>query len=370
MLPSKAKAPRRANAKGLNQFNNHEKTMTHKSRENNRSGNNTDSVITSPDGVRIQITAGNKWKFNRAVQRDVTGLYSRLQKDIMTILIDSTNEGFGGDRSRWGYAYPGYERLAAECGCTRRAVIENIAKLEQKKVLTVKRSAGQRASGRKDQGGGGGRNKSNMYFLHGWNEFGRLENSERETVNRDHCSEETVNGAQETVNAKHETVNGTHVNSEPGSPDSSSYPASEPILKDTHTGCRADSPLTGDEPMETAVPANHRSMSQRERFEFLKGVWGSFGERPGEDESVWHQFRAVEAMDHRGAGDFVVMLQDIDLERGVDQREPVDRTKVMSFSEYLDDWLSCQANQPARSAPRERPEHKVSEIDWANDPPF
>ncbi|GEC59553.1 hypothetical protein ABIF38_000299 [Bradyrhizobium japonicum] len=345
--------------------------MTHKSRENNRTDSNTNSVITSPDGVRIQITAGNKWKFNRAVQRDVTGLYSRLQKDIMTILIDSTNEGFGSERSKWGYAYPGFDRLAAECGCTRRAVIENIAKLEQKKALTVKRSAGQRASGKKDRGGGGGRNKSNMYFLHGWNEFGRIENGERETVNRDHCSEETVNGAQETVNATHETVNGTHVNSEPGSPDSSSYPASEPIFKDTHTGCRADSPLTGDEPMETAVPVNYRNMSQRERFEFLKSVWGTFGARPGEDESVWHQFRAVEAMDHRtGAGDFVMMLQDIDLERGVDQREPVDRTKVMSFSEYLDDWLSCQADQPARSAPHERPEPKVGGIDWANDPPF
>ncbi|MCW2358853.1 MULTISPECIES: helix-turn-helix domain-containing protein [Bradyrhizobium] len=355
--------------------------MTYKSRENNRSDNNTDSVITTPDGVRIQITAGNKWKFNRAVQRDVTGLYSRLQKDIMTILIDSTNEGFGSDRSRWSYAYPGFERLAAECGCTRRAVIENIAKLEQKKVLTVKRSAGQRASGKKDQGGGGGRNKSNMYFLHGWNEFGRLENGERETVNRDHRFEETVNGAQETVNAKHETVNGTYENSEPGSPDSSSYPASQPIFKDTRIGCCADSPLTGDEPMETALPANYRSMSQRERFEFLKSVWGSFGERPEEDESVWRKFCAVEALDFGGAGDFVMMLQDIDLERGVHQVEPFDRTKVMSFSWYLDDWLSCRKDQPAASAEpdneqsaandnHEWPEHKVSGIDWENDPPF
>ncbi|WP_038378648.1 helix-turn-helix domain-containing protein [Bradyrhizobium elkanii] len=347
--------------------------MTYKSRENNRSDYNTDPVVISPDGVHIQITAGNKWKFNRAVQRDVTGLYSRLQKDIMTILIDSTNEGFGSDRSRWGYAYPGFERLAAECGCTRRAVIENIAKLEQKKVLTVKRSAGKRASGKRDQGGGGGRNKSNMYFLRGWNEFGRVENGDRQTVNSNHCFVETVNGARETVNAKHETVNRAHVNSEPGSPDSSSYSASEPIFTDTHTGRRVDCPLTGDDPMETALPANHRSMSQRERFEFLKSVWGSFGERPGEDESVWRQFCAVEAMDHRtGAGDFVMMLQDIDLERGVDQREPVDRTKVMSFSAYLDDWLSCQEDQPAASANDncQRPARKVSGIDWVNDPPF
>ena len=67
-----------------------------------------------------------------------------------------------------------------------------------------------------------------------------------------------------------------------------------------------------------------------------------------------------------------MMLQDIDLERGVGQREPMDRTKVMSFSAYLDDWLSCQEDRSAASANdnRERPDRKVSGIDWVNDPPF
>src|SRR6266436_2155272 len=96
----------------------------------NKHNDSTASIITSPDGVRIQITAGNKWKFNRAVQRDVTGRYSKLQKDIMAILIDSTNEGHGEDRLKWGYAYPSFERLAAECGCTPEAVKKNIPKLE------------------------------------------------------------------------------------------------------------------------------------------------------------------------------------------------------------------------------------------------
>ncbi len=126
--------------------------MAQKARESKKSNDNRPvQVITSPEGVKIQITAGNKWKFTRAVHRAGKKQYSELQKQIMTILIDLTNEGYGPDLSKWGWAYPSFVKLAAECGCTPEAAKSNIKKLEAKGVLTVKRSAGKRASERREK---------------------------------------------------------------------------------------------------------------------------------------------------------------------------------------------------------------------------
>jgi hypothetical protein len=293
-------------------------------------------ILRSPDGVEFRVTAGNKWKFNRAVQRDGTGRYSKLQKQIMTILIDSTNEGFGDDRSKWGHSYLGYESLAAECGCTVRAAIENIAKLEEKNVLTVKRSAGQRASGKKGHGGGGGRNKSNLYFLQGWNEFGRVENSEQETVHGDHRSGKTVNAKQQTVNAKRETVSGTHGNSERGSPDSS-YSLSLPtqLINTPHLAPASGErePARLDDPEEIGLPENHRSMSLLERFEFLRSAYESSEQsRHDDEEAAWANFREIERLNRASFGGLLM---------GIDEARQFERIdgKLKPFSDHLAGWL-------------------------------
>lgn len=312
-------------------------------------------ILRSPDGVEFRVTAGSKWKFTRAVQRNPR--YSKLQKQLLTILIDMTNEGRSDDKSRWGYAYPGYDKVAAECGCTRRAAIENINKLEEMGALKVHRSAGQRASGKRGHGGGGGRDNANLYFLCDWTEFGRAENSERETVHAMHCFEETVNGKGETVNGKRETVNCTQDNGEPASPDSSLYPSEKPVSKNTqeHDPAPADreAGCWGERPMETQVPANHHGMSQRERFEFLKEVWESGGRRERDDALAWNSFCQLEAS-HRSCTDFVGFVQSIDQCRGVHCRQPVDFTGGMSFAEFLNDWLAAIAESDELEALRQR----------------
>ncbi|MBR0789892.1 helix-turn-helix domain-containing protein [Bradyrhizobium manausense] len=312
-------------------------------------------ILRSPGGVKFRVTAGSKWKFTRAVQRDPR--YSKLQKQLLTVLIDMTNEGRNDDESRWGYAYPGYDKLATECGCTRRAVIENITKLEEKAALKVHRSAGQRASGRKGHGGGGGRDNANLYFLCDWTEFGDTENGERETVHAMHCFEETVNGKRETVNGKRETVNGAHGNGEPASPDSSLYPSEKPVSKNTqeHDPAHADrwAGRFDQVPMETPIPADPHGMSQRERFEFLKRVWESSGRRESGEAPAWESFRRLEAS-RSSCTDFVGILQSIDECRGVHCRPPVDLTGGMSFAEFLNDWLAAIAESDRFEALRQR----------------
>lgn len=146
--------------------------------ESDKHRNKAAKVIISPSGKELLITSGNRWKFRNAVQSDRTGRYSRVQKDIVLALIDLTNEGFGEDPSKWGYAYPSFPLLAKKAGCCERAAKENVGKLEDKGVLTVRRSAGKRASGKSGEGGGGGRDNENMYFLRDWEVFGRVGNGE------------------------------------------------------------------------------------------------------------------------------------------------------------------------------------------------
>ncbi|MET4324450.1 hypothetical protein ABIB80_000255 [Bradyrhizobium sp. i1.15.2] len=251
-------------------------------------------IIESPDGVPFRVTQGNKAKFNRAVQRSAqrlpgsnVPLYSKLQKQLMTILIDSTNEGFGDDRSKWGYAYLSFRKLAAECACSEKAAKENVQKLEKKGVLTVLRDAGQRASGKKGCGGGGGRNKTNRYFLRGWSEFGRVENGNLETVTADHRMEKTVTATLGNGNGDARKGNGDAGNGERRLPDSSSLLTSPPHLKNTHVQFAS---LIGagafvDEADGHSISTS-ACMSARQQFHFLKNLYeGKFG-RPVAENPV------------------------------------------------------------------------------------
>lgn len=239
------------------------------------------ATIESPDGVLFRVTQGNKAKFNRAVQRHAEYLpasnvllYSKLQKQLMTILIDSTNEGFGDDRSKWGYAYLSFKKLAAECACSEKAAKENVQKLEEKGVLTVLRDAGLRASGKKGCGGGGGRNKTNRYFLHGWNEFGRVENSNLETVSADHRMEKTVTATPGKGNGGAGKGNRHAGNGERRLPDSTSLLTSSTHLKNTHVQFAS---LFGggslvDEADGYSISTSD-CMSARQQFHFLKHLY-------------------------------------------------------------------------------------------------
>ncbi|GEC47296.1 hypothetical protein ACK28Q_06190 [Bradyrhizobium japonicum] len=154
--------------------------MSQTFQKNKNSNDNTTpaKIITSPNGKELLITPGNRWKFRNAVQSDTSGRYSRLQKDITFALIDLTNEGFGEDRSKWGYAYPGFPQLAERAGCCLRSAKKNIGMMEDKGLLIVRRSAGKRASGKRGKGGGGGRDNDNEYFLNDWEVYGRVGNGE------------------------------------------------------------------------------------------------------------------------------------------------------------------------------------------------
>jgi hypothetical protein len=59
-------------------------------------------IIESPDGIRIQISNRNKMKFRNAVHADTQ--LAEMMKSILYFLIDKTNEGFGDDPQKFGFA--------------------------------------------------------------------------------------------------------------------------------------------------------------------------------------------------------------------------------------------------------------------------
>ncbi|MHC2583018.1 helix-turn-helix domain-containing protein [Bradyrhizobium diazoefficiens] len=320
------------------------------------------TIIESPDGILFQATQGNKWKFNRAVQRDSTGTYSKLQKQLMTILIDSTNEGYGDDRSKWGYAYPSYVTLAAECGCTAKAAKENIQKLEEKGAVTVLRAAGERASGKKGRGGGGGRNKPNRYFLHGWNEFGCVENGNPQTVTANHRMEKTVTAKRGNGNGHAGNGNSRAGNGARWLPDSSSLPTSSTHLKNTHMHFAS---LSGagsfvDEADGRSISTSD-CMSARQQFHFLKHLYERKFGRPVSESTVlegdededqvpvdgnWKAFREASGQVH-----FTLAMMNIE------QAGP-----GHSFA----DCVSGKAWTPEH----DDPEDNGDNIDCEDDPPF
>lgn len=132
------------------------------------------SVIRSPDGVDIKITAGAKWKFARSVMRDPS--VTDLQCRVLSVLIDKSNEGYGNDPTLFGYAYLSVPAIAAACGERDVRTIKRVLK-ELRTGEIVDQRTGNIKEVRKIWlkvvgDGKKGRSAVNRYWLFGWNEFG------------------------------------------------------------------------------------------------------------------------------------------------------------------------------------------------------
>src|SRR3954447_8520830 len=76
-------------------------------------------ILTSPEGVKIQVTAGRKLQEIRSYAEDPE--ITDAQFRALVCLVDRLNEGHFGDESRWGSAYPNYETLAKDIAKDARA---------------------------------------------------------------------------------------------------------------------------------------------------------------------------------------------------------------------------------------------------------
>jgi hypothetical protein len=157
------------------------------SKKSKRNNSEPTPIIESPDGVRIQVTQGNKLKFITAVQSAPKAELSDLQKRLYFHMIDKTNEGFGNDTEKYGYAYPNFQTLAKACACSERAAKENIAALETGIMNGHKLRDGSKGADkiipdrwrikvkRESERSKGGAGNVNRYWLPLWNEFGAVD---------------------------------------------------------------------------------------------------------------------------------------------------------------------------------------------------
>lgn len=134
-------------------------------------------IIESPDGIRIQISVSNKMRFRNAVNADAK--LPKMMKILLNFLIDKTNEGYGDDPRMFGWAYPLPKTMAQYCGCSERAVWNNLGALEDGvtkdgKVIPERWRIRVNRHGQ-TKGEGGGRNKNSWYFLNAWHEFGAVD---------------------------------------------------------------------------------------------------------------------------------------------------------------------------------------------------
>jgi hypothetical protein len=150
--------------------------MSQTYRKNKNSNDTTPAkIIISPDGTKIQITAGRKLQRIRSFASDPE--ITDAQFRALFCIVDRLNEGKEGtDESRWGSAYPNYDTLAKDIAKDERAARRIVKELEDgqrqtrsggvtklvpcKSVLNVRRS--------KDQDE---RDSVNEYRLNEWGAF-------------------------------------------------------------------------------------------------------------------------------------------------------------------------------------------------------
>lgn len=141
-------------------------------------------IFTSPDGIRMQITAGNKLQHIRALARD--SQITDAQFRVLVLLVDTTDEGYG-DQENWGFSYLKYETLAAEVGKSESAAKRIVKELEtgeresgtgtRKKIIQGKVMLDAIRSGSK-----GGRSNVNKYSLRTWAQFAAVEETAKGPV--------------------------------------------------------------------------------------------------------------------------------------------------------------------------------------------
>ncbi|WP_425906280.1 helix-turn-helix domain-containing protein [Nitrobacter sp. TKz-YC02] len=163
--------------------------------ENSKKINSDEPFITSPDGVRIQITAGRKLQQIRTFMRDPK--ITDAQFRVLACLVDRLNDGTKDQESRWGSAYPQYETLANDVAKDIRSTKRIIKELETgqretrtrgvtklvpcREVLSVERSEAKP-----------GRGDVNQYRLKEWGAF--VENK-GDVTSQEGCGHLSTKGA-------------------------------------------------------------------------------------------------------------------------------------------------------------------------------
>ncbi|WP_065752998.1 hypothetical protein [Bradyrhizobium paxllaeri] len=159
--------------------------MAQIARKNKHSNDNSRpaKVITSPEGVKIQITAGRKFQTIRAFAGDPE--ITDAQFRALVCIVDRLDEGYSLDESRWGSAYPDFETLAKDIAKDERAAKRIVKELEtgqretrsggvtklvpSKAVLNVQRSKAKK------------KHNVNLYRLKDWGAFA-VDASEKDAV--------------------------------------------------------------------------------------------------------------------------------------------------------------------------------------------
>lgn len=215
-------------------------------------------VFESPDGIRIQINrGGNKMQFIRDLCRNKK--ITPVQFRMLVPLVDTSNEGTDDDRSRWGKSWLSLPALAVESGCSKKAIQENMPKLEAAGIVKVTRDLDE------DGRSKGGRSNVNEYWLTGWNRFGAV-SGEDEKGEPGSLFEKGKGerGSKKEGARLHKTGRAAPINGERGAPDSTYLPNPE-LNPSTQPAASRRERLAGgldvgsDDRIETTVPEGHRS---------------------------------------------------------------------------------------------------------------
>lgn len=137
----------------------------------------TTPIIESPNGIRLQITTSNKMRLRNAINADAK--LPEMMKSILGCLVDLTNEGYGNDPRKFGWAYPLPKTIAERCGCSERTVWSNLTALESGKtkdgVVVPERWRVRVNRHGQTKGEGGGRSRNRWYFVEAWHEFAAID---------------------------------------------------------------------------------------------------------------------------------------------------------------------------------------------------
>lgn len=332
-------------------------------------------TITSRDGVKIQITAGRKWKFNRHVLRSNRTL---LQKSIMAVLIDMTNEGAGNNEFRFGLAYPSLVTLADEVGATYRGTVKALDQLVE---LGDVRKISEKVKR-------GGKDDLNHYWLPGWNLFGSVaENSELSSPLR---AVATVNSVPSTVNCVPATVNPVPNNSELSSPDSTHLLSSTPPSSNTgNTSTTFGRTASGGCP---ADPSDQWSANGESKYPYEDesgpdyqpgGKWYEMDHNPLGELNLFNEYEEIFA-DWKRSDRPENLKRYMELRRSgvphcrIELAVSEAREAEVSLSEFLAGaWKDFDPSLEPWTAPEASNDNRIplrkvsgSDIDWENDPPF
>ncbi|WP_156936891.1 hypothetical protein [Bradyrhizobium sp. WSM2254] len=315
-------------------------------------------ILTSPEGVKIQITAGRKLQEIRSYAEDPE--ITDAQFRALVCVVDRLNEGRSGDESRWGSAYPNYETLAKDIAKDARAAKRIIKELKTgqreirsksgerklvpcKAVLNVKSTK----KGKSDE--------VNEYRLKKWGAFAVAsgedaftappQSEEGEVTGQEGCGDPS-GGMRSPVHESPVTA-----------PDSSQGPRSETHPKDPPQSAPAsgergpanlDSSQVGDGASPQAGNENQRQDEDTRPYrEAAERCWGMFQKAPQEERPEF--IRQFVALCHsgkiKGSRSFEFGIRQMQASRS----EICFHTRPLEFLERRM-WLDYNSGDKAKSA--------------------